>query len=363
MTTITIPEVADAARRAIESPRPAVAAVWPCSTWWHRVQAVLLVAGVVLEGTLIVRPEIGVIILWNVLIPVAPALLVIAPGLWRNICPMATLSLLPRYLCLSHELVPSRWAADLLALLGFLALLLIVPLRHLALDISGPATALMLLLAATVAFALGIAFEWRSGWCTSLCPIHPVEKLYGFAPALTVGNARCQSCAKCSTPCPDSTQAMTPLVTGPSRLAKWLGQVLVGGFVGFIWGWYRLPDYPGPVATNDILAAYLWPLGGGAASLVAYAALRRQCRSRQARALLPRVFAAAAVSTYYWYRLPALVGYGPHPGTGMLYDLTGALPAWAPLASHLMTSAFFAWFLLLRARPKASWMVRPELQH
>ena len=37
-------------------------------------------------------------------------------------------------------------------------------------------TALMLLIAAGIAFALGIAFEWRSGWCASLCPIHPVEK-------------------------------------------------------------------------------------------------------------------------------------------------------------------------------------------
>ena len=40
---------------------------------------------------------------------------------------------------------------------------------------------------------------------------------------------------------------------------------------------------------------------------------------------LPKVFAAAAVCTYYWYRLPALAGFGPHPGTGLLVDLTASV--------------------------------------
>lgn len=329
---------------------------------WHTVQGLALAGAVLLVGLLIVRPATGIAILWNILIPAAPALLVVAPGLWRNLCPMATLSLLPRYLCISYEIMlPRRWAA-LLSLMSVLALVMIVPLRHLVLDVSGPWTALMLLLAALIAFSLGIAFEWRSGWCTSLCPIHPVEKLYGFAPALTVGNARCQSCCKCTTPCPDSTQSMTPLVTGPSRLARGLGHILVGGFVGFIWGWFRLPDFVGPIGAGEIVAAYLWPFGGAASSFAVYAALWRWCRSRQAREVLPRAFATAAVSTYYWYRLPALGGFGPQPGTGMLYDLTSVLPAWAPQVSHLLTTAFFVWFLLMRSHPKASWMIRPAVQ-
>lgn len=360
MALITAPEL-------VTSSRPMAGSISPSATaasgaWWHRVQAALLVAGILLEGTLIVRPEIGLNLLWNVLIPLAPTLIVVAPGVWRNVCPMATLSLLPRYLCVSHGLVPSRRTTDVLGLLGVCALFLIVPLRHLSLDLSGPMTALMLLVAASFAFALGIAFEWRSGWCTSLCPIHPVEKLYGFAPLITVGNARCQSCRKCTIPCPDSTQSMTPLVTGPSPLAKGLGHLLVGGFVGFIWGWFRLPDYPGPVGGNEILAAYLWPFGGAAASLSAYAILRQLRCFGRGREVLPRIFATAAVSTYYWYRLPALGGFGPQPGTGMLYDLTSVLPAWAPQVSHLLTTAFFVWFLLMRSHPKASWMIRPAVQ-
>jgi hypothetical protein len=327
---------------------------------WHTIQGIVLVAAVFLVGLLIIRPAFGIAIMWNILIPIAPALIVVAPGLWRNVCPMATLSLLPRYLCLSHEFIlPRRWAG-LLGLMSVSALFLIVPLRHLSLNTSGPFTALMLLLAATIAFSLGIAFEWRSGWCTSLCPIHPVEKLYGLSPAVTFGNARCDSCRHCTTPCPDSTRSMSPVVTGRSQLEKWLGHGLTGSFVGFIWGWYQLPDYPGDIGAGEVIAAYLWPFGCASVSLAVYLVARKWlCRSKAARNTLIRIFAAAAVSTYYWYRIPALGGFGPYPGTGLLYDLTGVLPAWAPLISQALTTAFFAWFLVLRESPNASWMTRP----
>ena len=56
-------------------------------------------------------------------------------------------------------------------------------------------------------------------------------------------------------------------------------------------------------------------------------------------------FAAAAISTYYWYRLP-----GP----------ASLLPDWFPLVSHLVTTPFFFWFLVLR-NPKVSWLKRPVM--
>lgn len=340
-----------------------VARPQPTLAWWHRAQAVLLCAGIVLFGLLILRPALGLTLLWNILIPVAPALIVIAPGIWRNVCPMATLSLLPRYLCISHQIIPSRRAAATLAVLAMTALLLIVPLRHLSLNVSGPMSALMLLVAAFVAFGAGIAFEWRSGWCTSLCPIHPVEKLYGFAPAVTVQNARCQSCRKCTLPCPDSTRSMTVLVTPPTKLQRSLGHGLTGGFVGFIWGWFQIPDYPATVGMPEIVAAYLWPFGCAAITLVIYLGLRRRWRiSHEKARILPKAFAAAAVSTYYWYRLPALVGFGPHPGSGLLIDLTETLPYWMPWLSQLLTTSFFIWFLLFRPGSRTGWMARPAIE-
>jgi Fe-S-cluster-containing hydrogenase component 2 len=333
------------------------------SPYWRAVQDALLLAGVLLVWLLLFRPAIGIPIMWNIILPVLPAFFVLSTGLWRNICPMATFSLLPRRFGLSRRRVMSPKLAGLLGLASVAALFLILPLRHLLLNTNGPTTALMLVLASGIACAMGFVFQWRSGWCTSLCPIHPVEKLYGFSPLTTVENMRCGSCGKCTLICPDSTRFMTLVHTGPSRLERWVGHGLTGGFFGFVFGWYQLPDFHGHVGAADIIACYIWPFGGAATSLAIYAAARKWlCRSKTAKTTLVRIFAAAAVSTYYWHRLPALAGFGPYPGSGMLYDLTGVLPIWVPVIIQVLTTLFFAWFMVLRRRSNASWMLRPAYE-
>lgn len=356
---VTEPAHATVEAGRVEPPPPDSGA----SPLWRIVQDVLLLAGVLLVWLLLFRPATGIIIMWNVIIPILPAFFVLATGLWRNICPMATFSLLPRRLGLSRRQVMSPRLAGLLGLSSVAALFLILPFRHLLLNTNGPMTALMLVLASGIACAMGFAFQWRSGWCTSLCPIHPVEKLYGFSPLTTVKNMRCGSCGKCTLPCPDSTRFMTLLHTGPSRLEKWVGHVMTGSFVGFVFGWYQLPDFHGHVGAAEIIACYIWPYGGAAASLAVYAAARKWlCRSKQSQTTLVRVFAAAAVSTYYWHRLPELAGFGPHPVSGVLYDLTGVLPIWVPLTIQMLTTLFFAWFLVVRRRSNTSWMIRPAYE-
>lgn len=323
-------------------------------------QDLICAAGVVLVGLLLSRPAAGLTVLWNVLIPIAPALLVVAPGLWRNICPMATVSLLPQRLGWSRRHIPSRRTAERLMAVAIAALLIVVPLRHLSLDFDGPLTAAMLLVAASIAFGAGTIFEGRSGWCASLCPIHPVERLYGFAPLKTLANHRCDGCSKCSTPCPDSTRSMTPLVAA-SGLGRRLGHVLVGGFVGFVWGWNQVPDMPGAIGVREMLSAYLWPFAGFALSLAGYALARRWlCRGKPDEATLARFYATAAVCAYYWYRLPALVGFGVFPETGLLCDLSATLPDWTPQALHAVSTSFLVWFLLMRTGPHSSWTKRPS---
>ena len=57
---------------------------------WRAVQTVVWLAGVAILAALLFAPEIGIHAFWNVLIPVAPALVAFAPGLWRKICPLAS---------------------------------------------------------------------------------------------------------------------------------------------------------------------------------------------------------------------------------------------------------------------------------
>lgn len=325
---------------------------------WRAAQVIVMLSGAVLVAVLTLQPSLGLAFMWNMLIPVAPALVVLAPGLWRNICPMASLSLLPLQLGWSRRRKLTRRQSSLLGLASFAGLLVVVPLRHLLLDTDGPSTAAMLVTAGIAAFAMGLIFDRRAGWCASLCPIHPVERLYGMAPVATSKNRRCESCTTCTALCPDSIPSMSAVVTSPSVMDRRLGQALAGGFAGFIWGWYQTPDYQGAIGLAEILSCYLWPLAGATVTLALYLLAGRWFSRR----ILVRFFAAAAVSAYYWFRLPALIGFGRYEGTGRLLDLRGAVPGWVPVLLSIAAVAFFMWFLVLRACPKRSWMSRPSFE-
>jgi Pyruvate/2-oxoacid:ferredoxin oxidoreductase delta subunit len=255
--------------------------------------------------------------------------------------------MLPQKLGISRNIRMPEWGAAALGLISVILLFVLVPMRRIGLNVDGPLTAIMLGSAAVVAAVMGSLFEMRSGWCTSLCPIHPVEKLYGTNPAVAFKNARCDLCEGCSNPCPDSTPEMTPTMTGATRVQQFLGNFLVGSFPGFVWGWYQVKDYaPDRVNTSAIMTAYAWPLGACMLTYVVFKLAERIFRHRaNARAIVHRLFAAAAISTYYWYRLP-----GP----------VALLPDWFPLVSHLVTTPFFFWFLVLRS-PKVSWLRRPVM--
>jgi hypothetical protein len=314
---------------------------------WAALQAAMLSVGVALVGLLLFWPALGITLMWSVIIPVAPALVTIAPGLWRNICPMATVHLLPRKLGIAQNIRMPEWGAAVLALISIILLFAVVPMRRIGLNVDGPLTAMMLISAAVVAWVMGSLFEMRSGWCTSLCPIHPVERLYGTNPAITFKNARCDLCEGCSNPCPDSTAEMTPTAGSATKFQLFLGNFVVGSFPGFVWGWFQVPDYsPEQVGAYEITTAYAWPWGASILTYVVFRIAEQIFRYKhQTRAVTHRLFAAAAVSTYYWYRLP-----GP----------ASLLPEWFPLVSHMVTTPFFFWFLVLRS-PKVSWLKRPVM--
>lgn len=52
--------------------------------FWKILQVVFWLVGVALLYFMVFQPPIGVLLFWNILIPVAPALLVLATGVWRT---------------------------------------------------------------------------------------------------------------------------------------------------------------------------------------------------------------------------------------------------------------------------------------
>jgi hypothetical protein len=321
---------------------------------WNLVLAVVWAAGVLLLVTLLVWPGIGLHAFWDVLIPVAPALVVFAPGVWRNICPLGTTSQFGRRLRRGRGIRVGVQAQSYFLLTGILLLLLIVPLRHPWFNVSGTATFILLASAGVLAVSAGFLTSGKSGWCAGLCPVHAVERLYGSRPCVTVTSSHCVECFKCSTPCPDTAPGIRHGQGGHTPL-RWVSRaIIVGGFPGYVWGWFQVPD-GGSVRSLDL---WVWPFGGLLATMAAWLLLNAALPSKDHRRL-DALFAAAAISTYYWFRIPALVGYGEFGADGMLIDLRDTIPLWSVTLVKSVLACVFVWWMVVRSTTPKPWMYRP----
>ncbi|WP_295670304.1 hypothetical protein [uncultured Mucilaginibacter sp.] len=326
---------------------------------WRIVQFVVWLIGVSIFICLIFYPQVGLIALWNVLIPVAPALLVVEGGLWRNVCPLAIVNLFPRHLNLSKKKIMSVSLQAKLQLAAIIALFIIVPLRHLIFNTNGEATAILLFTATAVSVSMGFVYDWKSGWCNSLCPVHPVEKLYGGNTLFSMPNAHCNQCINCSVPCPDSTPNLHPSSSKKTTYNHISGLLTIGGLPGFIWGYFQVPDQSESITYQNLFSAFEMPVLGLCITLCLYLWLKKLVSKKSERVLI-NCFAAAGVSCYYWFRIPALLGFSKFSNDVVLLNLKNTIPHWSILAITILTSVFFFWWLVFRKPNHKSWVIRPE---
>ncbi|MBC8522614.1 hypothetical protein H8D29_01675 [PVC group bacterium] len=329
------------------------------SRTWSFLQLAVWLICLAMVGVLFLWPTIGLHAFWDVLIPVAPALVALLPGVWRNICPTATMSQFARSQGKTIRKKMSVETHGWMILLSVALLLLIIPLRHTYFDLNGPATAVFLIASTLIAMVLTYIYDGKSGWCASICPVHQVEKLYGQKPAATVGNSHCEECSKCVTGCPDSTAAASPHLGGKTWPRRAAAFGLIGCFPGYIWGWFQVQDYPTLTeGLANIVPTYTIPIVGGAVTLTLYALLISSV-PLQKRKVIDRFFAAAAISCYYWYRLPWLFGFSQFEGNGMLIDLSDTIsPIFIQILPYI-TTAFWVWWIALKRNGLRSWMTRP----
>jgi hypothetical protein len=327
--------------------------------YWKIVQVLFWVIGIAMLLFMLFLPPVGVTLFWNILIPVAPALLVVGTGLWRNVCPLATTALLPDRFGFSKNIKLTTNQRATLSLIAVIVLFMIIPLRHALFNTNGQATAFLIIGVAVVAVVSGFLFERKSGWCSSLCPVHPVEKLYGAGVAFSLPNLHCESCIRCSEPCPDSTISVSPKALTTLPQSKMTEYILVGAFPGYVWGWFQVPDFRGAAGWENMMLIYGFPVLGALTSLIAYLLLKRSLGTRHEEVLIS-LFAAAAVSCYYWFRIPQLLGFSSLDTNGTLIDLSSHLPAWTPILINTFTTAFFLWWMVIRKKPMRSWSKRPK---
>ncbi len=323
---------------------------------WRFVQVAVWLVGITILFYLFYSPIIGIHLFWNILIPVAPLVVVVAISIWRNVCPLASTALFPNHIGVSKKKILSQKQIEKLNLLGIILLFVIVPLRHIFFNLNGYSTGIMLISFGLLAILLGLRYNWKSAWCSGLCPVHPVEKLYGLNNKLFVPNAHCDSCHKCVSPCPDSTKKASYLAKEKSTYHKITYFIMVALFPGFVWGWFQVEDMNGITEISQLLYVYSFPFYGMVANAILFLILK----SFIDNSLLVKIFAVLAVSFYYWYRIPALFGFGMFPEDGMLIDLTDVLSEPHILSVKILFTVFFFWWIILRKESKYPWNARPR---
>lgn len=271
------------------------------SALWTAAQVTALgVTAAVLAG-LFLAPELTLNIAWFAVVPLLPASFLINPGLWRGICPIATAN---TFKAPPAGRVLSSKAMSRAAWIGIVLLMVLVPARRLLLNQNGPALAVTLVAIVALAFIGGRLFRVKAGFCNSICPVLPVEKLYGQSPLLWVRNPRCVPCAHCVTKtCIDLDQQRAVGDGNGTRTGRdWLKTPLglfAAAFPGFIWGYFQtqdvaLAEWASVYAT--VLAPALISLGVVGVSLLVV--------NPSTRVAAP-VLGAAAIGIYYWFAGPA----------------------------------------------------------
>lgn len=270
--------------------------------FWRFAQATALIATVGVVVGLFLEPDTTLPVLWDVIIPLVPASLLLSPAIWRNVCPLATLNIATNG-AWNRRRLRGRWVRAV-GVGGIALLLILVPARRFLFNHDGPALAITIILVALLALALGTLFELKAGFCNALCPVLPVERLYGQRPLLDVGNPRCSPCTLCT---PIGCLDVSPIkalrqIVGPARRGAWWVFTGFGAFAaafpGFVIAYYTVPDGPLSTAATVYLHIAIW-------MAVSYAAVTILVMvfGSPARVALPWL-AATAAGLYYWFASP-----------------------------------------------------------
>jgi hypothetical protein len=297
---------------------------------WRLAQALALAATLALIAALWVVPDTALHLLWDVAIPLLPAVFLVHPALWRNLCPLGTLNMLP-----------NRWGARRLldgrlipiaGVTGIALLALMVPARRFLFNTNGPVLAVTIAGVAVLALVLGLVFDKKAGFCSGICPVLPVERLYGQSPLLAVGNPRCLPCTMCTTRgCIDIALSKSIAQTlGRARASHaWLQTgygIFAAGFPGFVVG-YNLTEDGGLASAGSVyLTVALWTAGSYLATQVLVRALGLSA------AVTIRYLGALALGLYYWFVAPVVTDHL-------------ALPAWVPIVVRTAALALVALWL------------------
>lgn len=171
--------------------------------FWHAVRVISTLGTIALCVILITQPTLGLLIFWGMFIPVLPLVFFIAPGIWRNLCPLASMNQIPREIGWTKALTIPDNFRDYVILIGIALAIAIITARKYFFGTNGIAVAGLIIACLILAFIGGMLFKGKSGWCQSICPLLPFQRIYGQTPLIKVRNYHCRPCVGCTTNCYD----------------------------------------------------------------------------------------------------------------------------------------------------------------
>ena len=118
-------------------------------------------------------------------------------------------------------------------------------------------------------------------------------------------------------------------------------RITVGGFPGFIWGWFQVPDYPYPIQWANVLNTYLLPLSGLFISLIIYELIKKFIKMNIFS--IQVLFSFLSITLYYWYQLPDVLELSTL-GQILLFFV------------HIFVILFFFWWFFVRTYTKKPWL-------
>lgn len=291
---------------------------------WSALRVVSVAAALLMIGLLVVQPQTGLHVFWRVLVPILPAVFFIAPGLWRNLCPLAALNQTPRVLSFTRGWTAPKWWHEYSYVVGFVLFFTCASSRKWLFNHDGVASGLLIAGALVGAFLGGLFFKGKSGWCSSVCPLYPVQRVYNQTPLLTLPNSHCTPCLGCTKNCYDFNPAVAYLADLYDEDLYYTNyrRFFVAAFPGFVLAYFTLPDPPAISITSMYagFATYLLLSVG----LFFLLDIFFKVTTNKITAL----FTAAALNTYYWFTIPAwLHALGLVESQGLSWILQSAVLA------------------------------------
>lgn len=300
---------------------PRGAGIWKLAQFSGVALTLVLLAGLLRE------PELSLKILWNAVVPLLPAVFLLQPAIWRNACPLATLNVLSGRRAGKRTIGPD--AARRFGAIGITLLFVMVPARRFLFNTDGTALAVTIIAVAVLALIMGFVFDMKAGFCNALCPVLPVERLYGQRPLFRTPNAHCTPCTLCTRKgCLDlaTAKSVEQTLGKKSGPGSWLTTpygVFAAAFPGFVTGYYSTSDVALSAAGSVYATVGLWMVG----SYVLIAALALALKVSGPVATVP--IAALSIGLYYWFAAPVV--------TEAL-----ALAEWTPLAIRVAAFSLIA---------------------